>query len=87
MREFTIVMRDGQRFVVDAASPTEAERHVLRVLLQGMNLRDILIEHGTKLVSKHSYLRLQVAIRYYGPAIGNACRVQLPSVRGRTICQ
>jgi len=48
MREFTIVMRDGQRFVVDAASPTEAERHVLRVLLQGMNLRDILITYEVK---------------------------------------
>ena len=47
MREFTIVMRDGQRFVVDAASPTEAERHVLRVL-QGMNLRDILITYEVK---------------------------------------
>ena len=45
MREFTVVMRDGQRFVVDADSPTEAERHVLRVLLRGMNLRDILITY------------------------------------------
>jgi len=48
VREFTVVMRDGQRFVVDAASPTEAERHVLRVLLQGMNLRDILITYEVK---------------------------------------
>ena len=58
---------------------------ILKFSLDSDDNNGILRTHGTKLVSKRSYLRLQVAIRYYGPAIGNACRVQLPSVRGRTI--
>ena len=61
------------------------QQKTLKFSLDMDDISDILIEHGTKLVSKCSYLRLQVAIRYYGPAIGNACGVQLPSVRGRTI--
>ena len=51
--------------------------------LDNDDIQGILRIHGTKPVSKRSYLRL-TAIRYYGPAIGNACGVQLPSDRGRT---
>jgi hypothetical protein len=57
---------------------------ILKFSLDSDDNNDILRTHGTKPVSKRSYLRLQVAIRYYGQAIGNACRVQLPSDRGRT---
>ena len=60
------------------------QQKMLKFSLDMDDIYDILIEHGTKPVSKRSYLRLQKATRYCGKAIGNACGVQLPSVRGRT---
>jgi len=46
MREFTVVMRDGQRFVLEATSPTDAEQYVLKVVLRNYyNVSDIRITY------------------------------------------
>jgi len=45
MREFTIVMRDGERFVIQATSPVIAESMVIKANRPKYNLRSILITY------------------------------------------
>ena len=54
-REFTIVMRDGERFTLQATSPSAAESTVIKSNSPKYNLRSILVTYEIK--NEHSLNR------------------------------